>query len=124
MRREKFEEGKIRGRKNSRREKFGEEFKERKKSGSKKEKRLHKTRGGKSLEKDLKSVKNRELKNKKNPNRNSKSLKKHFKEKKERKTEKKKTWRREKFGEGSKGAGKKLVGSERDARGGKREEER
>lgn len=98
--------------------------KQQKKSETKKGKRFDKTRGGKNLEKNLKSVKNRELKNKKNPKRNSKSLKKHFKEKKERKTEKKKTWRREKFGEGSKEAGKKLVGSERDARGGKREEER
>ena len=47
------------------REKFKKEFKVRKKSGSKKGKRFHKTREGKCLDKNLKSGKNRDPKKEK-----------------------------------------------------------
>lgn len=65
----KLEERKIRGGKNSKREKFGEGFKEEEKSRGEKEKILDETLGGKNLEKNLRSGKNRELKKEKNSKR-------------------------------------------------------
>ena len=47
--------GKIRGTKNSKKKKFGEGFKEEEKSRGEKEKILGETRGGKNLEKNLRS---------------------------------------------------------------------